>query len=42
MEDWDDYTLNKLDYEFTKDELTSNIEKLSLNKTEYILLWEGI
>lgn len=49
LEDLDDYTVNKLDYEFTLDELTSNIKKLltflkneSLNKADYILLWEGI
>lgn len=45
----DDYTLNKFDNKFTKDETISNLEKLStilknisLNKTEYILMWEGI
>lgn len=49
IEDLDDYTVNNLDYEFTIDELRSNIEKLitflknkSLNKTDYILQWEGI
>ncbi|GIN84802.1 hypothetical protein J6TS2_11880 [Heyndrickxia sporothermodurans] len=49
IKNMDDNDLNKLDYEYIKDELSINIEKLSiilknisLNKTEYILLWEGI
>ncbi len=44
-----DYTPNKFVNTFTKDETKSNLEKLStilsnisLHKTEYILLWEGI
>ncbi|MEI2465697.1 hypothetical protein, partial [Niallia taxi] len=44
-----DYTPNKFVNTFTKDEMKSNLEKLStilsnisLHKTEYILLWEGI
>lgn len=49
MEELDDYTLYESNYEFIKEDLTCNFEKLitllkniSLNKTEYILLWEGI
>lgn len=45
----DDYTLNEFNNKFTKEEIVSNLEKLatilkniSLNKTEYVLLWEGI
>lgn len=49
IEDLDDYILNESDYELMKDDLKSNIDKLStilrdisFNKTEYLLLWEGI
>ena len=49
IEDLDDYTVNESDYEFMKEDLKSNIDKLStilrdisFNKTEYLLLWEGI
>ena len=49
IENLNDRTVSNLDYEFTIDSLTSNIEKLisilktkALNKTDYLLLWEGI
>ncbi len=49
IRNWDVYSISKLDYEFSKDEVLSNIEKLSiifrklsLDKNKYILLWEGI
>lgn len=48
-ENLDDEILNKFDYSFTKEETIYNLKKLStilenisLNKNEYILVWEGI
>lgn len=48
-ENLDECILEELDYEFKKEELTNNFNKLSnalknisSNNLEYILLWEGI